>query len=266
MILKVLNIYLIRYNFFIAFCSICVLFYFSILTENKISPFYYLFTFFGTLALYNLFRLSPSFSGLFKKQSMGFSHELIFVSLIICAISFFLIPSNTKYFYLIPIFLSSLYQFSIFGLKNLRTFPYFKIMIIAFVWVLMALIPFLEYKFTQEKLHNFYFLTLTQFLFFLSLAIPFDVFDEQKDEIKTLAKMLGAKKAIYLSLFFLLIYLVLHLIENSSFQEKIAYSTITLTSFVTLMNYKRMKAIASQYYFIDGLIVVQTAIIFLVHK
>lgn len=266
MLLKVLNIYLIRYNFFIAFCSVSSLLYFSILTELEISTFYYLFTFFGTLALYNLFRLSPSFSTIFKKHDFGFSSELIFVSLVICAISFFFIPSNTKYYYLIPLFLSFLYQFSILGTKNLRTLPYFKILVTALVWILMTGIPFLSNKFNDEKLNEFYFLVLSQFLFFLSLAIPFDVFDEEKDSIKTLAKILGSRKAIFLTMFILLAYFILHLIENSSFEDKLAHFLITLLGIFSLINYKKWNTVSLQYYFIDGLIILQAGIIFLLHN
>lgn len=266
MIWKSLNIYLIRYNFFIAFCSVCALFYFSILTELQVSSLYYLFTFFGTMAVYNLFRLSASFSTLFKKQSFDFSRELILVSLIICGISFFLIPSKTKYYYAIPLILSFLYQFSLFKSKNLRSQPYFKILVTAFVWILMSIIPFLSYKFSAEQRHEFYILSSAQFLFFLSLAIPFDVFDEEEDSIKTLAKILGSKKAISLALLFLFGYLVLHLIQHSSFHDKLAHSLITVIAFFSLINYKRMKTVALQYYFIDGLIILQTGIVLIFHS
>jgi hypothetical protein len=260
MLLKVLNIFLIRYNFFIAFCSISSLFYFSIVTEIEISAFYYLFTFFGTLALYNLFRLSSSILEFFTEKSFSFSKQLIYVSLIICGISFILIPSQTKLYYFIPLFLSFLYQFTFLGSKNLRSFPYLKIVVTAVVWLLMSVIPFLSLELMVEKINELYFLSISQFLFFLSLAIPFDVFDAENDEINTLAKILGAKKSIYLAMLFLFGYFSVNLLTNSVLEIKIAHGLITLIGFISLKNFRKMKTVTSQYYFIDGLILLQAGV------
>jgi hypothetical protein len=264
--LRIVNLCLIKYNFFIAFCSVATILYFSILTEVKISIFYYIFTFFGTLAVYNLFRLSLSFYQIFKKNQEKLSQILIIVSLLICSISFIFIPGNSKYSYILPFILSLLYQFSFFGEKNLRRFPYFKILIIAFVWLLMTLIPFFEADLNPEKLTQIYFLCSSQFLFYISLAIPFDVFDQEKDEIKTLAKIIGPQKAINASIFSLFCFLLINLLENSNFEHKIAHISFTFIASLSLLNYKKFQTVAAQYFFIDGLIILQVGIFFLISK
>lgn len=260
--LNKLNTYFVTYNVFISICSLALLFYFSLLTNLKISSIYYLFTFFGTLSIYNLYRLFPSFYQI-KDHISSFALELIVYSLLLGSISFYLINSSNKYLYFIPVIISLAYKFPLFGKKNLRSLPYLKVFLISMVWVLMAIIPLFTEQIDTATKNKIIFLSLTQFFFFIAITIPFDVFDLEKDEIKTTATALGAKKAIYISLTCLLIYFVAHLILYASFKEKLAHSFISFIVFITLIQYKKLTSKPLQYYFVDGLIIIQTLIVYL---
>lgn len=259
-----LNRYFVRYNFFISFCSLALLSHFSVLTHHPVSPLNYIFSFFGTLCIYNLFRLFPSLDDV-KQRLSSIAVELILYSSILCIIAFYLIDDTIKYYYLIPIIISLGYKFPIFLKKELRSLAFFKVFIIAFVWISIAAIPLFSDQSDAITKHTLSVLIIAQFFFFIAITIPFDVFDMKKDEMKTIATRFGATKAIYLSLASACIYLAIHLLTDNSVKEKIAHSIVFLITISIISQYKKLKTKTLQYYFLDGLIIFQTLVIYLLH-
>lgn len=266
MIFRDLNTYFVRDNLFISICSVFLLFYFSLLVQIAIPSAYYLFSFFGTLSIYNFFRKSKPSLKFFRYQLPTFTFELILYSLIICILSFYLIDSVNKYLYCIPLLLAFAYKFPIFQNKSLRSFPFLKLIIISLVWILMAIIPFCSNDLDSSTIHKIIFVGITQFLFFIAICIPFDIFDRDKDEIKTIATVFGSRRAIYLSIVCLALYFALHLIETASYKEKLAHTTISIIGFCILIQYRKLKTKTLQYYLVDGLIILQTLIVFIFFK
>ncbi len=259
-----LNRYFVRYNFFISICSLALLAYFSVLTHHRVSPLNYIFSFFGTLCVYNLFRLFPSLNDV-KQRLSTIAVELILYSSILCVIAFYLIDDNIKYYYLIPIIISLAYKFPIFLKKELRNLAFFKVFIIAFVWISIAAIPLFSDQLDAITKNTLSLLVVAQFFFFIAISIPFDVFDMKKDEMKTIATRFGATKAIYFSLACACVYAIIHVLTDNTIKEKIAHCIVFLITISIISQYKKLKTKTLQYYFLDGLIIFQTLVIYLLH-
>lgn len=260
-----LNKYLLYYNVFISLCSVALVLYFSIVTNINVSPIIYCFTFFGTLGIYNLFRLYPSINDYFKHRS-SFSFDLIFYSLIICAVCYWFIPNDIKLFYIIPAVLSLAYKFPLIDKKDLRSLPYLKVFIIAAVWILAGAIPVLQNTLPDYGLNKkLVMIMVSQFFFFIAITIPFDVFDVEKDKMKTLATTMGTKRAIIVAKICLIIHVAIAILKEPSSMEIIGHVVIATLTFIVLSSYKHLQQRQLQYYCVDGLIILQTLIIYFLH-
>ena len=140
-----------------------------------------------------------------------------------------------------------------------------KVFIIAFVWISIAAIPLFTDQLDAITKRELLPLIITQFFFFIAITIPFDVFDMKKDEMKTIATRFGATKAIYLSLASACIYVTIHVLTDSTAKEKIAHCIVFLIATVIISRYKQLKTKTLQYYFLDGLIIFQTLVIYVLH-
>ncbi|MBS1651833.1 MAG: hypothetical protein JSU07_07480 [Bacteroidetes bacterium] len=257
-----INVFLVRYNVLISLCAVSLLGYFSIITKIHVSALYYVLTFFSTLSLYNMYRLFPNIIS-FRAYKRSLGIELILYGVTITAITFSLISDSLKYLYLVPFIITIIYKFPIILKKELRQIPFLKVVIVALVWVLIGLIPFLhdEIK-SPENLKLFF----PQFLFFIAITIPFDIFDVKIDTIKTTANLFGVNKSLFLAKVFLILFLVSALLLPLSFNIKVSHIIVSIVAFVVLLNLKNLKSKAMQYYFVDGLIIFQLLLVYVFSK
>src|ERR1700752_556271 len=203
-----LNKYLLHYNIFISICAVALVLYFSVVTHTKINLIIYPMTFFGTMGVYNLFRLYPTFKAVIKHKSLT-SFKLIILSLVLSGLCYLLLPKSLKLLYLVPIILSLFYKFPLFNHKDLRSLPFVKVFIIAAVWILAGAIPVIKgIHMGNEPNSDLWIRMVAQFFFFIAITIPFDVFDMEKDRIKTFATGMGKANAILIAKIALLLHLI----------------------------------------------------------
>jgi len=143
--------------------------------------------FFSTLLIYNFSNLG---SGKFKIRRF-----IIYLSLIIC---FFIIVNlltiiiDTIIYITLLLFLVLSYVAPNINFKP-RNFFLLKIFLLAFTWALGSIL------FADNGLMK-YILFVSNFLFVVSISIPFDIRDVETDLIITIPKYFGVNKSILLSL------------------------------------------------------------------
>ncbi|MBS1634545.1 MAG: hypothetical protein JST26_01395 [Bacteroidetes bacterium] len=261
MLLK-LHRYLVYYNFFISCCSIALLFYFSLVLHKNIEAPVYIFTFSSTLFVYNLFRHYQS-----VKEFLSSYRTPLFVittyAFVISIACFTLLPKSLQLAYGILGVLTLFYKFPLVGNVSLRALPYIKIVVIAVVWVLSALISFMKAPGLKPDPGSAGIYILMQFLFFISICIPFDIFDMHRDTMSTIPQKIGAKRAILVSYLGMVFYLVLAFLLPCGPIQKGGYFLMTMCTCFVLRYSKALKHKYSRYYLIDGLIILQTGIVFL---
>ncbi len=259
-----LHKYLIQYNFFISLCAVALIKYFSVLSGQAVPGYIYALTFFATLCTYNLFRIYPTFRS-FAQGIRSFPFELIVYSLLLCMVCYCLLPWQQEVFYLLPAVLALAYKFPVFGRTNLRSTAFLKVFIIALVWVLAGAGALLYQRPAMAELRYLWPIILGQFLFFIAITLPFDVFDADRDHFKTFPTVFGAKISMTISIVCLMAYAVISISCVDTFPEKIAHGLVALTAYTVLLFYKKMARKIQRYYFVDGLILYQTFIIWLFH-
>ncbi len=260
-----LNKYLLHYNIFISICAVALVLYFSIVTHTKVNFFIYPMTFFGTMSIYNFFRLYPNLQEYTTHKSLT-SFKIIILSLIISGLCYLFLPKDLKLLYMLPLVLSLFYKFPLLNHKDLRSLPFAKVFIIAGVWILAGAIPVMKEMTAGNNYdHSIWLRMLAQFFFFIAITIPFDVFDMEKDTIKTFATAIGKNKAILTAKFFLLMHLICAIYASENYREILAHFFVALITFIILSLHRYLTSRKWQYYCVDGLIILQTLVILLLH-
>ena len=126
----------------------------------------------------------------------------------VLAIAFFIrLCSVEQWYFLIPAAVVALvYILPIIPLGGkwirLRELPYFKILIIVAVWMVLSLLPLVPEISPLPQNNALQLLLFQRLLFLLAVTIPFDLRDMEFDRsrgIKTLATSLGAERSIRIS-------------------------------------------------------------------
>jgi hypothetical protein len=256
--------YLIHYNFFISLCSIALISYFSILLRQPVPGYVYVLTFFATLFAYNLFRNYQSVRE-YLSRFASFSSELVTFSLLLCIICYALLPRALQLFYTAPALLAMTYKFPLFGRNNLRSSFFLKVFIIAVVWIMVGAGAVFYDRFSLVRVEHLLPLATAQFLFFIAITLPFDVFDVEKDQFKTFPTVFGVKITMAISKLCLLGYTVMNILCSASWQGKAGHVLVALVTLFVLLSYKKLEHKITRYYFVDGLILLQTFIIYFFH-
>lgn len=177
-----------------------------------------LFSFFGTLAVYNgqrLFKISDVDTPWLvwvRKRTKAIKMLTVFASAASLAIALF-IMNGRDYLYvglwMTPaVIISFLYVFRMKG-KNLRDVPNLKIHLIAFSWVsILILFPFLSRFYLPESfVRPFIALILGHYCYVIAVTIPFDIRDLKYDKAhqKTIPQRIGVHGAKLVSIGLLLI-------------------------------------------------------------
>ncbi|MFT4985993.1 MAG: 4-hydroxybenzoate polyprenyltransferase [Flavobacteriales bacterium] len=117
--------------------------------------------------------------------------------------------SKEEQFTLIPAaLLSTFYVGDLFFRKRdtgLRSIPFIKIFLIAFVWTVVTVWFPLTMSYDHPSL-EYIVVSFERFFFIMAITIPFDIRDLGIDSkgLRTIPQILGEKKAKWLSIFFLL--------------------------------------------------------------
>lgn len=266
--IRTIDHFLIEYNFFIAFCSVAILFFFSILMEFHFPLAIYGFTFSATLGTYNLFRSYKDFQAYFlDRKSIRFF--IIFISFAFSGTFFLFLPLDIQIFYAVVGFLTMLYKFNVFGIISLRSVPYLKLPLIALIWVLTGsiylLLNFNHYNDLHQMndIHRISGLLLMELFFFIAITIPFDVFGMIEDNMKTVPRKLGVKKSLLISKVLLVLYVVTSLFIYKRIEFILASFSLALITFLLVHWSPKFQRKSLQYYLIDGTIILQTILFYI---
>lgn len=261
-------------NVWIALGSAALSAQFYELTNTNIDWNVILFSFFATLFTYNFQRiLKIRFQINLKGERVHWiqSHKkLNYFILLISGIGsayfgYFLLKSALEIL-LISGFISFFYVWKIPFLKHksLRDVPGIKIYLIAVTWVLISAI--LPYMHSSDVLFlDAIKIACVEFLFMLSITIPFDVRDILLDDPskKTIPQVFGEKKAVFISIFLLLFS---QLLEWIWFGHALAVLLFTLSSTIVL---SFVRSNRKELYFsaiVDGLLLWQWVILCLINE
>jgi hypothetical protein len=259
--LRRLHKYLVYYNFLIAFCSLALTVYFTIIFSTHVSIEYYLFNFFATLGTYNYLRHYDGLKTFLKDRESPF-FRLVCASLVICAGLYILLPSVVRLYYFPLIALVFFYNFPLTKKVTLRTVPFMKIFVIALVWVLSAssVIFFSDAgELTVKKIA----FILAQIFFFIAITLPFDIKDMIYDRIKTIPNTIGVERSIAISQLCLAVYISLILIFGTNPVFKLAHVLFSFLALYVIYRQKEIEKLYKLYYYVDGLILAQTGFVLL---
>ncbi len=280
MVLKSIARFIIFSNIYISLCAAAL----GISTFIILDPVNYtislpvvIFLFSATLFVYNfnfLFIKSHTFQSQ-EKQEWIDSHLAFIRFMVIC--SAVGVSLSTLYFTVPLLFvilplgaLSLFYSFPFkaqsFSLKNI---PLLKVFLISFVWAAATVtVPAAEaYHSLLSK--QVIALFAERLLFILALAIPFDIRDYELDKnnnIVTIPGAIGISRSKVLSIFLLVVYFIVTLLFEDSVTIIIAKLLTVLLAAIAIY---RIKLSSGEYYYmalIDGMMIVQSALIFLFNK
>lgn len=157
--------------------------------DNKIQ--YGLFAFFSTLCVYNVQRLIKA-RRTSKSPWLKWVNEHVPLIVVISIISglagayfFIRLLNDVTLLVILPIIVAviiSLYYVISIGDKNLRELPYLKVHCIAFTWtVIMVVFPIVNEQLNEWEVFKFF--IPAHYLYFVAVAIPFDIRDLKYDSI-----------------------------------------------------------------------------------
>ena len=217
--------------------------------DTNLLPF---FTFFSTVASYNLIRLYklPETQGwVFKfiERNKRLVFGITFLSTILVFYLGFKLKINTllvlipfglfTFFYVIPIPVQKNNSIA------LRSVAFLKLFLIALSWAgVTVLVPAINYDIlvNSDLLITF----LQRFLFVIVITLPFDIRDVYFDDtsLKTLPQVIGVQQSKKIGLFFLMLFLGLELLKNPMVVEELRIDLIIALLSLFLL----FKATASQ--------------------
>lgn len=202
--------YLIETNLWVAFCFACLLAFFQLgfYTLN----FYVIgIVFFGTIAIYN-FTKTVDLHEFFSHRPKT-SVLLTFIGLA-CTLALVILRGfELKTFLYLGVlgFVSICYSLPFSGL-GLRTIPFLKLFLIAFVWAgsSVGLLLVVHHELLEHRM-----IFIAVFLYVAGITIPFDIRDQNTDkqELKTIPMVIGFKNSKRLAVAFLLLSVLFFYLE-----------------------------------------------------
>lgn len=217
---KILD-FLLFTNIFISLCAAAQGWLTYMLLGRRVDAEILLILFFATLFVYNaqavLNKIPQDGTSVYYRIDWLIRHRVLIRLLsftaggITCVLFWGLQPA-AKIAAVVTGILAISYSFPLFSTGGLRQIPGLKLFLIAAVWAsACVLLPYYE----SEGMISSYRLVLLwvkRFLFITAITLPFDIRDMVSDKqsgLKTLATVLGEKKAVVLSLLLLGLYLLL---------------------------------------------------------
>jgi 4-hydroxybenzoate polyprenyltransferase len=202
-------------SIFISIMALCLSLFYSKITDTAIDYNRLIVIFFGTLISYIGVQLIPITENKINNKRTDWIKSYKTILIILMVTSLLVIILSIKYLNsydllnFIHLFILVLFYEKIFIKKNeLRKIPYFKPLLIAYIWACTCTAPVLYLNLDSIN----YWIWIECFLFILSLAIPFDIRDLETDSlesIKTIPIKFGIKNSRFICLFLFLCSLVL---------------------------------------------------------
>ena len=263
---------------FIADCAVALCIETNLLLHlpfNIIS--FYCFVFGATLAQYNLHYLVKK-SAVTNSQRLAWSlknkvlHKIL-LSVGIILILFSFLSFRLHHFIILGVIgiIAFLYSFPVIPLgkkKRIKDYGFIKIITLALIWTLVT-VWFPVVNFSFEK-NIFAFVFLQRFVFMFVLCLLFDVRDieiDRKENIKTVAVIVGQKKSYYLAYMSLGVLVILSILQFYYSNDKGVLVAMLLSSVITFFTIKATKKTNSDFIYlagIDGMMLLQALLVYLV--
>jgi 4-hydroxybenzoate polyprenyltransferase len=276
-ILKKIADFVLFSSIFIASCAVALCMQTSLVLRLPLNPFsFYCFVFGATLAQYNLHYLVKT-KAIPDSQRLAWSlknkktHKILFVSgIILIIISFF--SFRLHHFIILGIMgvISVLYSFPVIptgNKKRIKDYGYLKIITLALLWTLVTVwFPVVNKPFDNTL---FLFVFMKRFVFMFVLCLVFDIRDieiDNKENINTVAVILGRKNSYLLAYFTLLLFMVLSLLQNFYFsdnRELFAMLVSAILSYFTIEVSKKNNSDIIYLAGIDGIMLLQPLLVYL---
>lgn len=231
-----LETYLIKTNVWVALCFASLLAFFQLVLYRP--NFYVLgIVFFGTLAIYNFSRIGSlqNFLAINSKYKNQIVLTLIgLVGTFICVLLRGFEMKTFLYLFVLG-FVSFCYSLPFSGL-GLRTIPFLKLFLIAFVWAgsSIGLLLVVHHSLIQHQL-----LFMSVFFFVIGITVPFDIRDRNSDEkaLKTIPQVIGVIPSKIFSVLSLILSFVLFYLEFNSVENfVIAWLIAVLIGLILVIN------------------------------
>lgn len=234
--------YLIKTNVWVAICFASLLAFFQLILYQP--NFYVLgIVFFGTLAIYNFSRIGNLQNFLIIQSRFKTQIILTIIGLIGTLVCVILRGFEMKTFlYLFVLgFVSFCYSLPFSGL-GLRTIPFLKLFLIAFVWAgsSIGLLLVVHHSLIQHQL-----LFTSVFFFVIGITVPFDIRDRNTDEkgLKTIPQVIGLIPSKVFSVLSLVLSFVLFYFEFNEWNfGVIAWLIASLIAIFLVVNSSEKKS------------------------
>lgn len=226
--------YLIKTNVWVALCFAALLCFFQIILY-KINWCVLGIVFFGTLAIYNFSRIGSLTHFLHLKSKYRQQFFLTLIGLAGTLLFVILRGFELKTFLYLGVlgFVSFCYSLPYSGM-GLRTIPFLKLFLIAFVWAgsSIGLLLIVHHSLIQHQL-----LFLSVFFFVVGITVPFDIRDKHTDEkeLKTIPQVIGVIPSKIFSVGSLILSMVLFYLEFNFMYDAVVVWIITCLTAVFLV-------------------------------
>lgn len=263
---KILHSLLIEFNFFIALCALALTGWFDLVLKGNYPVSVYLFNFFGSLATYNLLRCYQNRKDFFSKDNLA--QLLIIGGSVVTSLYFFIsFYFGLQLLYIFLILLVIVYKFNFIHTKNLRSYLYLKLPIIAFVWSMMGAGYGIMVHKPDIPLLELVSVCFMQFAFCTALAIPYDIFGLSKDiDIETIPKRYGVEKTLFLANFFIIFYFLFAFLTINDIRFVSASNIVAICSTLVIYFSGNIRNKYLQNYLIDGLLLFQFIVFYAMMK
>ena len=278
MLAKKLAAFILFSSIFIALCAVAFCIETNLLLHlplNSIS--FYCFVFGATLAQYNLHYLVKT-SAVKNSQRLAWSlknknlHKVL-LTLGIILILFSFLSFRLHHFIILGIlgaiaFLYSLPVIPIGNKKRIKDYGYIKIFTLTLLWTIVTVwFPVVNSSFDRNV---FVFVFFRRFVFMFVLCLLFDIRDieiDKKENINTIAVILGKKKSYYLAYISLIVFIILSLLQFYYFDDKVVLIAMLLSAVITFFTIEVTKKLNSDFIYlagIDGMMLLQALLVYLV--
>ncbi|HEX7458137.1 MAG TPA: UbiA family prenyltransferase, partial [Ginsengibacter sp.] len=238
---------------------------------------FYCFVFGATLAQYNLHYLVKT-SAVKDSQRLAWSlknknlHKIL-LAIGIILILFSFLSFRLHHFIILGIlgviaFLYSLPLIPIGNKKRIKDYGFIKIFTLSLLWTIVT-VWFPVVNFSFEK-NIFVFVFLRRFVFMFVLCLLFDIRDieiDRKENINTIAVILGKKRSYFLAYILLFVFIILSLFQFYYFNDKGILIAMLLSAIITFFTVEVTKKINSDFIYlagIDGMMLLQAILVYLV--
>lgn len=277
MFIKKIAEFILFSSLFIAACAVSFCIETNVLLDVPLNSFsFYCFVFGATLVQYNLHysmkkvavKNSERLRWTLKNKRLHFI--LLITGCLLILFSFF--SFHLKHFIILGVLgcIAVLYSFPFlpFGKKKrIKDYGFIKIITLSLLWTLVTV--WLPVTNLNVNPYLFSFVFVKRFVFIFILCLLFDVRDieiDNKENINTLAVMLGKKKSYALSCFLLLLFGVLSIIQYFFYPQMAFLLAMLVSSVITWIIIQLTKKTNSDFIYlagVDGMMLVQAVLVYL---